>query len=452
LEPFASSETKNAVDAADDAADDDFDDFDDLKRVAKLLQNFQVVFHFFAKVEQMGVEASRPSSSSEDRLIFICNKNVSTDLDPRNFPSFPTLEALTLLSKEIGEIEVNKLLGRQGFCIFVRGSPAPLSLSRVEVQDDRQSETSTNSSSSSSSSTSTLEVLGYAVASEFELSDALIDRWKQGLESHWNKLNEEPIILTISELVILQKHRGQCLSKKLIYHLKDAFSATRGDNSSTVVGIWPVAPRESELEFARTVLLDFESGAFTTWFLLTQSEEAGSEPLDGEEADDSHYFSWDDWKECGDLKMVKSRICAIAKTKDWDIQTLCQDYAKFLSTKYSGTLDATCETEQEEGGGGGLGFQREFAEAVALLTFNDLFSNEEEEVGIKDEEIETYNKSNSEHIAEDSNINDSSSSSSSSTSTKKKRIGIDDVEDHQTSSSVSKKMKSTTTTIEDNLG
>jgi hypothetical protein len=148
--------------------------------------------------------------------------------------------------------------------------------------------------------------------------------------------------------------------------------------------------------------------------------------------------------------MVKSRISTIAKTKDWDIQTLCQDYAKFLSTKYSGTLDVTCETEQEEGGGGGLGFQREFAEAVALLTFNDLFSNEEEEVGIKDEEIETYNKSNSEHIAEDSNINESSSSSS--TSTKKKRIGIDNVEDHQTSSSVSKKMKSTTTTIEDNLG
>jgi hypothetical protein len=450
LEPFASSESKNTVDAAADAAADDFDDFDDLKRVARLLQNFQVVFHFFAKVEQMGVEASCPSSSSEDRLIFICNKNVSTDLDPRNFPSFPTLEALTLLSKEIGEIEVNKLLGRQGFCIFVRGSPAPLSLSRVEVQDDRQSETSTNSSSSSSSSSSTLEVLGYAVASEFELSDALIDRWKQGLESHWNKLNEEPIIIAISELVILQKHRGQCLSKKLIQHLKNAFSTTRGDNSSTVVGIWPVAPRESELEFARTVLLDFESGAFTTWFILTQSEEAGSEPLDGEEADDSHYFSWDDWKECGDLTMVKSRISTIAKTKDWDIQTLCQDYAKFLSTKYSGTLDVTCETEQEEGGGGGLGFQREFAEAVALLTFNDLFSNEEEEVGIKDEEIETYNKSNSEHIAEDSNINESSSSSS--TSTKKKRIGIDNVEDHQTSSSVSKKMKSTTTTIEDNLG
>ena len=414
----------------------------DLKKsVDQELKPENLLQQLSARQNNMGAAAS----SYEDRLLFICDKSVESSQDPRNFPSRSgSLEALTLLSTEIGEIEVNKLLGRQGFCILVRGCPAaPVTTSEA--------------------STSTLEVLGYAVVSEIELSEVLIDRWKQGLKSHWNKLNEEPILLAISEFVILQKHREKGLARTLIRLLKEKY--TMEDSKTTVIGMWPVAPRESELEFARTVLLDYESGAFTTWFLLTQTESKGTDEkkrgeqlLDNEEEEggggggedeESCYFSWNDWRDCGDLSTFKTRLSSVAKAKDWDIQTLCQDYAAFLSAKYSGCIDATAG-EDDEGGGGGLGFQREFAEAVALLTANDLFGDDKDGEIKKEMMIETDNKSTLEHVTEGIS---SSNSHSDRMKPRKKRAGDeeeDNDEEHKRRSSPKKTRKNES--IEDNLG
>jgi hypothetical protein len=282
------------------------------------------------------------------------------------------------------------------------------------------------------------------------------------LESHWNKLNEEPILLAISEFLILQKHREKGLARTLIRLLKEKH--TMGDSKTTVIGMWPVAPRESELEFARTVLLDYESGAFTTWFLLTQTERKGTEEqkseqlLDNEEEgggggeEASHYFSWNDWRDCGDLSTFKTRLSSVAKDNDWDIQTLCQDYASFLSAKYSGCIDATIGEDDEGEGGGGLGFQREFAEAVALLTVNDLFGDigEQDEETKKEMMIETDNKSTIEHVTEGSS---SSHSHSDRMKPRKKRAGDEEDEDeegHKRRSSQKKTRKNES--IEDNLG
>ena len=409
----------------------------------------------------MGALPSHQENDDEkDRIISIAN-SFTTDSNPRDLiiSPQPLYQSLTLLVASIGDIEVNKLLNRKGFCIYIRGKPT----------------TNAITSTQATSSISTLEVLGYAIVNEITISDDLINNWKQGIDIISTSI-QNPIILAISEFVILSHHREKGFAKKFINLIKQKYTTS----SKEVIGLWPVAPRENELEFARTVILEDEGGAFIAWFYLTQcggkigveekeeeeeEEEEGrrggeaKDEDDGDEEEDvirekqdmELYISYQDFKNCKDLKTVKSQIGKIAKEKDLNIQILCHKYADFLSSKFTGSISTDKEEEEGGGGGGGLGFQREYAEAVALLTINDLFREEDDEKNKGKEEIETRNRST--HELENSNLTTtttttttiSSNSSSSAAIGYKRSLEITEI-----SSSLSEQMTSSNKRVKEN--
>jgi len=199
----------------------------------------------------MGASPSHQEDGEQDRVLYIANCFTTESSDPRDslIISPPLYQSLTLLVASIGDIEVNKLLNRKGFCIYIRGKPT----------------TTTTTSTQATSSLSTLEVLGYAIVNEIKISDDLINNWKQGIDILSTSI-QNPIILAISEFFILPNHREEGFARKFINHIKQKFTTS----SNGVIGLWPVAPRENELEFARTVILEDEGGAFISWFYLTQ--------------------------------------------------------------------------------------------------------------------------------------------------------------------------------------
>jgi hypothetical protein len=404
----------------------------------------------------MGASPSHQENDEKDRIISIAN-SFTTDSNPRDLiiSPQPLYQSLTLLVASIGDIEVNKLLNRKGFCIYIRGKPTTNAIT-----------------SQATSSISTLEVLGYAIVNEITISDDLINNWKQGIDIISTSI-QNPIILAFSEFVILPQHREKGFARKFINLIKQKYTTS----SNGVIGLWPVAPRENELEFARTVILEDEGGAFIAWFYLTQcggkigveekeeEEEEGRRGGEAKDEDDDEeedvirekqdmelYISYQDFKNCKDLKTVKSQIGKIAKEKDLNIQILCHKYADFLSSKFTGSI-STDKEEEEGGGGGGLGFQREYAEAVALLTINDLFREDDDEKD-KDkgkEEIETRNRST--HELENSNLTTtttttttiSSNSSSSAAIGSKRSLEITEI-----SSSLSEQMTSSNKRVKEN--
>jgi hypothetical protein len=399
----------------------------------------------------MGASPSHQENDDEkDRVISIAN-SFTTDSNPRDLIISPPLyQSLTLLAASIGDIEVNKLLNRKGFCIYIRGKPTTTAITSTQA----------------TSSISTLEVLGYAIVNEITISDDLINNWKQGIDIISTSI-QNPIILAISEFVILPHHREKGFARKFINLIKQKYTTS----SNGVIGLWPVAPRENELEFARTVILEDEGGAFIAWFYLTQCsrktgveekeedeeeegrrEEAKDEDDDDEEEDVIRekqdlelYISYQDFKNCKDLQTVKSQIGKIAKEKDLNIQILCHKYADFLSSKFTGSISTDKEEEEEGGGGGGLGFQREYAEAVALLTINDLFREDDDEKDKGKEEIETRNRST--HELENSNL----TTTTTTTTTISAAIGSKrSLEITEISSSLSEQMTSSNKRVKEN--
>ena len=353
----------------------------------------------------------------------------------------------------IGDIEVNKLLNRKGFCIYIRGKPTTTTTTAI-------------TSTQATSSISTLEVLGYAIVNEITISDDLINNWKQGIDIISTSI-QNPIILAFSEFVILSHHREKGFARKFINLIKQKYTTS----SNGVIGLWPVAPRENELEFARTVILEDEGGAFISWFYLTQcsrktgveekeeedeGEEGRREEAKDEDDDDEEdvirekqdlelYISVQDFKNCKDLQTVKSQIGKIAKEKDLNIQILCHKYADFLSSKFTGSISTDKEEEEEGGVGGGLGFQREYAEAVALLTINDIFREEDDEKDKGKEEIETRNRST--HELENSNL----TTTTTTTTTISAAIGSKrSLEITEISSSLSEQMTSSNKRVKEN--